>query len=950
MFIVPKLRKVDNISKFEYFYYQLLELDETEKVTTLEKLAQTDPEFFREFITLYKNEDIADSYFDKMEERIASVMVEKDYPTGEVIGNYRLLELLGTGGMANVYKAEREDGLFERKSALKLIKRGIDTDEVITRFTHERSILASLKHENITQLYDGGVTGKGLPFFVMEYIDGEDIVTYSNSNRLSIRKRLELFIQVCNALDFAHKNLIIHRDIKPGNILVENNGIVKLMDFGIARILSSEEKPLTRADARILTPEYASPEQVKGGYVNTTSDIYQAGILLYELLSNRQAYDKTSGRHRLDFKEKQISSEIISIIQTATRENSGERYNSAEALKNDVINYLKNSPIKARGNNLAYRTRKFLRRNKTTIAATATVLFLIAVLTTKYILDINDARKAEAYRSMHAKSTMNFLLSTFANQLPRNADGDTLTVFDLMSRMEYQLQNDETFFKENLSRIYNLLADINFRYGNYEKSYEQYHNALAYHVEDPFDPYFSAQQKYQALLGLGRNFFTFQQKDSSAYYYNNAISIAQRNGINPLEAYTGLGKLKLLGNDYHATDSVFREGLKHTTRKDVSTNESVAFFLGVYGNFLARYFPYENEKKIDSLFKSSIRIYNQRIDYRMNTEFKTSVRYEDFRDGRASTKGPVLKLQHPTSYAEVVNYYGIYFYRMEKFDSAAYYFREALEANSKYHGSSSMVALENANNLGVIYREMGDIKKAREIFMDCWNKCQNNSSLQPAFAVSFYHNYATTLYHEKKYTESLQALDTVIMLRKKYIPDNDFGMNHAYLFIGQNLQKLGQPYEALKYMNMVIDRHLERQGKSGFQDFIARMQKIRIYGDLKDPVRIDELYKRNQSGIKERFGPASHYLHKNMAARAEALLNMKRASEVPIFLAPALEDSIKSRDKNYLRFLYAKGHYHSGNLREAERVLSDLEKITVLEPKVKQALTEFTEKIKQDQI
>lgn len=941
---------MDDISKFESYYYQLLELDDDEKKTSLERLARTDPQFFKEFIILYKNEDHALSYFDKMEERITSVMDENNHPIGDVVGSYRLTELLGSGGMANVYKAERKDGLFDRKSALKVIKRGIDTDEVISRFSHERSILASLKHENITQLYDGGVTEKGLPYFVMEYIDGENIITYSDLNRLSVRKRLKLFLQVCNALDFAHKNLIIHRDIKPGNIFVENNGTVKLMDFGIARILRNEAKHLTRADSRILTPEYASPEQLRGGYVNTTSDIYQAGILLYEMLSNKQAFDKSSGKHRLDFKGKEISSELVSIIQTATREDPGERYNSAEALKNDIISYLQNRPIHARGNNFTYRTRKFLSRNRMPITITAAVLLVIGFLTGKYIIDITEARRAEAYRSIHANSTMNFLLSTFANQLPRNASGDTLTVFDLMDRMEYQLKNDKTFFKENLSRVYNLLADINYRYKNYEKSYEQYHNALAFHVEDPYDQHFSDRHKYISLLGLARNFYVVQQKDSSAYYYHRAISMARENGINPLEAYTGLGKLKLLGNDYVATDSLFREGLKYTKRADVPSQESVAFFLGVYGNFLARYFPYENEKKIDSLFKASIRIYNQPIAYLSNMDFEINDKFKEFYQERGRITGPVLKLQHPTSYAEVVNYYGLYFYRMEKYDSAAYYFQEAFQVNSNYYGASSIVALENASNLGVIYREMGKIEQAKEMFLECWEKSQDNPDIQPAFALSFYHNYATILYAEKKYNESLHALDTVLMLRKKYAPKNDFGLNHAYRFIGQNLHKLGRSDEALEYLNLVIERHLDHAGDNGFQDLLARIQMIKIYGDLQEASQVEDLYLKNQAGITDRFGSGSHYLHKNMAAKAEALLKMDRASEAAYFIKPALNDSITSHEKNYLRFLYAKSLYKTGEHQKASTMISDLQNETSLKPQVKQALTEFTEKIKQEKI
>lgn len=936
-----------DISKFEYFYQQLLELDEENRDLTLKQLAKTDPEFYSEFISMYKNEPEASSYFDGMEAKISGILDDKIHNPGNNVGNYKLTKLLGSGGMANVYRAERIDGVFQRESALKIIKRGIDTDEIVSRFTYERSILAGLKHENITQLYDGGVTGKGLPYFVMEFIDGEDIISYSNAHQLSQKKRLKLFLQVCDALDFAHKNLIIHRDIKPGNILVEETGKVKLMDFGIAKILRNEnDSYLTRYDSRILTLEYASPEQINGDYVNTTTDIYQAGILLYELLSNKKAYNNTTKKHDLDFKHNEISSEVISIIQTATRESPGERYNSVEALKNDIENYLDNRPIKARGNNFAYRTRKFISRNKTAILISFVILTMVGILTGKYIFDITEARKAAAYRSMHATSTMNFLLSTFANQLPRNADGDTLTVFDLMNRMEYQLKHDKTFFKENLSRVYNLLADINYRYRNFEKSHEYYQNALTHHVDDPFDPYFSNRHKYISYVGLGRNYFVSQQKDSSAYYYHQAIEIAEDNGLNPIEAYTGLGKLGLLGNNYERTDSIFQKGMQYAKRPDVTSQESVAFFLGVYGNFLSRFFPHENKEKIDSLFKASIRIYNKPIRYNSNMDFEKKSNLPRFYTRQEALTGPVLKAQHPTSYAETINYYGFYLYRMEQYDSAAHYFRKAWEANANYYGKNSIVALENANNLAATYLEMGNNQNALETFLDCWHKSRNDKTIQPAFSIGFYHNYAATLYLEEKYKESLQAFDSVLILREKYTPDNDFALNHAYRNIGQNLHKLNQPWKALEYMQTVIDRHQEKAGNKGFQDINARFKMIEIYGDLGMPERVDALYTKNKTQIEERFGPTSNYIHKNMIVKANALLTMNEPAEAVAFIKPTLTDSIESRDKNYLHFLYAKSHFQAGNDQVADSVIAVLKQRPELEPKVEEALTEFDDERK----
>jgi len=891
---------------------------------------------------MYRDEVEAFSYFEQIGSKISGVLDEKTFLTGENIGNYRIEELVGSGGMANVYRASRKDGTFQRHSALKIIKRGIDTEEVISRFNYERSILAALKHENITQLYDAGVTGKGLPYFVMEYIDGEDIISYSQNHQLSRNERLKLFLQVCNAIDFAHKNLIIHRDIKPGNIIVENGGKVKLMDFGIAKILRNEKDDfLTRADTRILTREYASPEQIKGDIVNTTTDIFQSGVLLYELLSNQKAYNKEHKKHIFEFKEKQIPSEIRSIIETATRENPGERYSSAEALKGDILNFLHQRPVKARGNTFAYRSRKFVIRNKVALIASLLVFVLVGFITGKYITDITRARKAAAYRSMHANSTMNFMLSTFANQLPRNAGGDTLSVFDLMNRMEYQLQHDKTFFKENLSRIYNLLGDINFRYKNFEKSYAYYHNALQHHVDDPFDLTFSARHKYIAYVGLGRHFYTMQLHDSARHYYQRAIVLANKRNINPIEAYTGWGKVELLTNKYNVADSLFQSGMIHAGKPNIPSKETVAFFYGVYGNFLARYFPHENRDLIDSLFRASISIYNKPVRYNSNMDFERKRDFAGYYQRRDTITGPPLKEQHPTSYAEVINYYGIFHYRMEDYDSAAYYFKAAYDANAKYYGESSIVALENASNLGVIYREMGNTSKALETFRECWEQSKNNNDIQPAFTLNFYQNYAGTLYLEERYEESLKAFDTVLMLRENYTPDNIFAINHAYRNIGQNFHKLNQHRKALEYLQKVVDNHQESADDKGFQDINAWLQIILVYGDMGNYAKLQNTYHLNEGTIKRRFGDDSPYLHKNIVATANALMAMQRHYEATKLIKPALHDSIESTEKNYLHFLYGKAQFNAGNAAIADSIMNTLMAQENLELKVKKEVENF---------
>jgi len=233
--------------------------------------------------------DLADQFDDSADPLVANRL-----------GQYRIEDRLGVGGMGVVYRAVREDDQFQRVVALKVVKRGMDSENVLGRFRAERQILASLEHEAIGHLYDGGITDDGRPYFVMEYVDGVPLHQYCREQDQSLRQRLALFQQVCAAVQYAHQNLVVHRDLKPSNILVTTAGRVKLLDFGIAKLLGDQgdgaAADLTRTELRPLTPEYASPEQVLGGRITTAVDVYGLGVLLYELLTERNPHHQEGER------------------------------------------------------------------------------------------------------------------------------------------------------------------------------------------------------------------------------------------------------------------------------------------------------------------------------------------------------------------------------------------------------------------------------------------------------------------------------------------------------------------------------------------------------------------------------------------------------------------------------------------------------------------------------
>src|SRR5262249_49939343 len=233
---------------------------------------------------------------------------------GERIGAYAIVKELGRGGMGAVYLAERADGQFEKYVAIKVLKRGTDTDEVLARFRDERQILANLEHPNITRLLDAGTTPDGLPYFVMEFIEGTPITSFVQQRNPDLSDRLKLFLKVCSAVDVAHQNHIIHRDIKPANVLVQQNGEPKLLDFGIAKLLrGGNDSDTTVAAERRLTPMYAAPEQTEGRSITVRTDVYSLGALLQELLTNQQPFKNVPAAKT----ERELKAHLDRIVRRA---------------------------------------------------------------------------------------------------------------------------------------------------------------------------------------------------------------------------------------------------------------------------------------------------------------------------------------------------------------------------------------------------------------------------------------------------------------------------------------------------------------------------------------------------------------------------------------------------------------------------------------------------------
>ena len=491
-----------------------------ERRTTLDRLCGGDRELRREVETLQAQED--EDFQDFLTKPVLPIHQQSPAPEspsepvlsssrqspapGTRIGHYKLLHVLGRGGFGDVYQAVREDD-YEQKVAVKLLQRHKGTTEIVRRFHIERRILASLEHPNISRIIDGGTTDDGIPYQVMEYVEGKPINRYCDERKLSTRERLALFCQVCTTVQFAHQNLVVHRDLKPGNILVTSDGELKLLDFGIAKLLDpkSADHGLTRDNQAPMTFKYASPEQVNQEPITTACDIYALGLLLYELLTGRlpchldvhppmpymqmlnaicedePQKPSTAVRHTENIRgvggdvvrltpesvselrdgdprklRRRLAGDVDEIVLKALRKKPRQRYGSAFELSEDIHRHLEGRPVMARAGTLRYRTGKFVRRHRWGLAMAASFLLLIlgfAMTTTVLWRRAVDVGAQAERERMRAQAVSRFLEDLFESANPDETRGEDVTVLEILDRGKEKLA-------ENLENELDINADL----------------------------------------------------------------------------------------------------------------------------------------------------------------------------------------------------------------------------------------------------------------------------------------------------------------------------------------------------------------------------------------------------------------------------------------------------------------------------------------------------------
>jgi len=562
-----------------------------------------DKEILSEVESMLAAHDEIEDFIESPAFEISEVFSEQR--TEKHFGNYKIIREIGAGGMGAVFLAERDDGEFTQKVALKIVRQTVAEKEIINRFKRERQILANLNHPNIAKLLDGGVSANGEPFLVMEYVEGETLTEYVRRENLNLEARLKLFLKICEAVAYAHRNLTVHRDIKPSNILVTKDGEPKLLDFGLAKLSEQSAEEKTQTAFHALTPAYASPEQLKNALVTTSSDIYSLGVVFYELLTNEKPFHfegksleeiiKTATQHEpsapsfsieeekrrkgekeinsqisssplLLFSSSQIKGDLDNIALTALRKEPARRYQTVGAFADDIERYLKNLPIEARPNTFKYRASKYFQRHKIGVLAAGLILLSLIAGIVVSIWQAQIARREKANAEKVNTFLAQMLNYSDPNTAVKKGENELITIKDVLDKAAKQIESEDFSAQPDVkAQLNSIIANSYYTQGFYDSAEKHFRVAL----EEQSKIYGSnSRETIRVKLMLAQTFVQKGKRAEADEMFREIIPFAriefQRGSLdaaflaNALESF-GVNR-RALGNSKEAED-LLREAL-----------------------------------------------------------------------------------------------------------------------------------------------------------------------------------------------------------------------------------------------------------------------------------------------------------------------------------------------------------------------------------------------------
>lgn len=723
--------------QLEIHFDKLIELDADERNAYLHNLTVSDKYFVDDLRQLLAADDSAlDSvlekpladFLDSLTTQFNGLYTEgAQLPLGNLrgtrINSYELKEEIGRGGMGVVYRAERIKGDFNQEVAIKILWHG--SQELLLRFQREQQVLANLRHANIAQLFDGGVSDDGYSYLIMELVKGIPITDYATQNQLTLSARLKLIEQIIDALSYSHKNLIVHRDIKPSNILVTEEGEVKLLDFSIAKLLeTASEKELTRADSHLLTPAYSAPEQVKNQSITVATDIYQLGLVLYLMLTGRAALncyvdslqemvriiceseplkpsmavlrqneEVSSSLDVSQIKEfsHQLRGDLDAIILKMLRKVADERYSSMEALRSDLMAFYEKRPVLARQTSTVYSIQKFIQRRWQLIGVFVVGMLGISIyLATLTIQNekIQTALKKSEIEQKKAEEVANFLIHLFKGADPNVGGLEGLSAKELLEQGRIQIDEQLKDSPEIKASLINVFGEIYQTQGEIENSYEML--VKAYQEQQSNERINDAvKMKTQFLLAV--NLFLRNQLDEAIEFYFKIIEKGESNEnlsndikLIVADAYSGIGL------------AYYRQG---KTQLGIKYMKDAA----------SKYRDLGDVAKVGLAQVLNNLAYDHQLMGRMDEAEKLT------RESLSLLKDAYG--ERNSNYCRAAVNFGTLLFNMEKFDESKLVLEKVYNIQKEILGEAHLNSIDTLYVLGLLSHQLGEFKKSENKFL-----------------------------------------------------------------------------------------------------------------------------------------------------------------------------------------------------------------------------------------
>ena len=732
---------------------------------------------------------------------------------GRMFGVYRISSHIASGGMGQVFLARRHDGLYEQQVVVKIIHARLKSSSFMLRFRRERQILAGLNHPHIAHVIDGGLSEDGTPYLVMTHAEGLPLDKYLEQQRPTLNERLHLFMQICEAVIYAHRHLVVHRDLKPDNIFVDSRGQIKLLDFGIAKVLEEKEdtfQTVVDEAPAPFTPQYAAPEQIEGGLITTSADVYALGVILYQMLSGTLPYRVNTTNRPLALQlvrdalperpSRQVSpalpygggklrGDLDTICLKTLKKEPARRYESVETLKNDIQRYHRGLPILARDDTLTYRIKKFTGRHAIAVGLSAAFTFILVLVVSLYTLRLTKESERARQEALKSRQVAAFLTDLFDAAGPQSTRGRALTPLELVQTGTEKIEKGLPDQPGVQAEMFTLIGDVYRRIGEYEQAARMHNKALERNLTLFGVKSEPTARGYLALAGL--HYETGEMTRARSFYERALVlqeHVSYQQATFRADILMGLGNIRYEEGSYAGADSLYGKSLTLYRGEEGEASVSIATALNGLGDAARKLGRYG---EAETYYKKALAM-RQRL----------------------------LGGDH-ADVAHTLNHLARLLYTTGDYSPAESYARQALALRASIYGYQHLETIASISNLANILQKTGQAAEAGRLYRRALKGLHARLGEAHPYIAAVTNNLGKTLLMRNKADSAAILFRQSMAMNDKVLPPEHINRATPMISLGRLLTAQGRTREALPLLRTAYDIRQNKLGPDNRQSALA---------------------------------------------------------------------------------------------------------------------------------